>query len=150
MDNIFDHIYRNIKEIENSLSGIVVKAAEAHKEELADLNVDQIERGLSPDGDFIGEYQSDDYALLKQALGSRAPLGKVDLKLEGDFISKLKVERKADMLLFDSTDHKTDKLESKYGTENIFGLTEESVNKLPDTGIIEQIQEEILNGLTNR
>lgn len=127
--NIFDQIARNIQQVRKDLHTDLVSAMASNKEEVVDANVDQIERGIAPDEGYIGKYRSDEYAKYKKSIGSKAPSGKVDLKLEGDFIGGIFANPVADGLSIDSTDYKTDKLEEKYDGR-IFGLTPKSKQDL--------------------
>jgi hypothetical protein len=105
---------RNALEVQQTLKTKAAIAGEKNKEELADLNVSQMDKGLLSTGSKIVPDYSPGYAAFK---GFSTP----NLKLEGDFHSGVFVERKGDRLLFDSKDSKTGKLEDKY-TSDIFGI----------------------------
>ena len=98
--------------------------------EILDLNVAQLEVGKDSLGNLLDEYTTDEYAQFKQAIGSKAPFKIADLKLTGDFHSGfvLKYEG-ATVFNIDSTDEKTEQLKKEWG-ENIFGLSEESLEQI--------------------
>lgn len=102
------------KAIRKELPTIVAIAGEKNKEELADINVSQLDQGLLSTGKSITPKYSPNYAIAK---GFETP----NLKLTGDFHSGVFVERKGSRLLFDSSDDKTPDLEKKY-TPDIFGI----------------------------
>lgn len=100
--------------------------------EIIDANVAQLEIGQDALGNLLDEYASDAYAQFKKSMGSKAPMGVPDLKLEGDFHSGFILKRDGDMFFITSTDEKKDRLRDKYG-EDIFGLSAESITTLkPD------------------
>lgn len=144
--NIFDQIARNIQQVRKDLHTDLISAMASNKEEVVDANVDQIERGIAPDGGYIGEYRSDDYAKYKQSIGSKAPSGRVDLKLSGDFISGINADPTNEGLRLDSSDYKTDHLEQKYDGR-IFGLTQKSKQDLAPQ-IVGEFIKKFKNGIT--
>jgi hypothetical protein len=92
---------------------------------MADANVSRIERGKNTEGGDMGYYRSENYADLKQAMGSKAPYGVFDFKFDHDFLSGVFAKREKDTIKFDSTDEKTTKLTllaEKFDSE-VFGLT---------------------------
>jgi hypothetical protein len=119
-----EQLYKNVVRVESELKTLTAIAGEKNKEELADLNVSQMDEGLRSDGKKIVPQYSPNYAKFK---GFKTP----NLKLTGDFHSGVFVERKGDKLLFDSTDKKTDKLESRYSS-NIFGIAPKNEQKAAD------------------
>ena len=135
------------------MTNILIEAMVEDKEQIIDLNVSQIEHGIAPDGNKIGEYASDAYASFKQSIGSQAPKGDVDLKLSGDFISGFYGEPyfgsspEFSGLFENSKDSKTSKLESKYSGK-IFGIAPENRSAIGEI-ILLNAQTTILNRLTN-
>ena len=119
-----EQLYKNVVRVGSELSTLAAIAGEKNKEELADINVSQMDEGLRSDGKKIVPDYSPNYAKFK---GFKTP----NLKLTGDFHSGVFVERKGDKLLFDSTDDKTDKLESRYSSD-IFGITPKNEQKAAD------------------
>ena len=98
---------------------------------ILDLNTSQLEQGMDALGNFLTEYMSDAYAEFKQHLNSQPPLFVPDLKLEGNFHDGFILKWEGKEVGITSTDHKTDKLIKKYGSD-IFGLTDESMSELKD------------------
>jgi hypothetical protein len=143
---IFEELHTKVNAVIDSIDNIMIEAAISNKEEIADLNISQLEKGITSKGTMIEpEYANEDYARLKKAMGSRAPKGTPDLKFEGDFYSGFFVERKGDQLLVDSSDEKSFALETKY--EGIFGIAPENSENLTDI-IIEDIKERVLDEIT--
>jgi len=148
---IFDDLQQNVTEIINTLDEIAVQAMVDNQDQIIDLNISQIEEGLAADGGIIGEYASDEYAHLKQSIGSKAPLGVVDMKLSGDYLEGFYGEPYisntpgASGLFVDSTDYKADSLQSRYpGT---IGIMPSNRDILADI-LIEPIQKKIIDVLT--
>lgn len=104
----------------NSLnpSQLVVQAAALREEELADLNVANLEKGIRSDGSKITPEYSPSYAAFK---GFKTP----NLKLEGDFHSGIffDADKTTEVIKTGSTDWKEDKLREKYGNE-ILGVSD--------------------------
>lgn len=97
---------------------------------IADLNTDQLERGVDGTGNNIEPtYRNPVYARLKQRLNSRPGLGIPDLKLTGSFHRKINAKLQGKVVTLDSTDSKTADLLAKYG-DVILQLNEESVEVL--------------------
>lgn len=150
MDTIFEQIAQNIRQSEDELSGLTIEAVIEFKDEITDLNVSQIERGLGYDGKILGEYESDRYSKLKQDMGSLAPYGVYDFKFSGEFLDDTTVEEHPSgqgQLIFLSYDEKSSKLE-ELSNDRVFGLTDESIGQLKDIGIIESLQEKINERIT--
>ena len=114
-----------------------------NQEEILDLNVAQLKEGRDSLGEFLDEYASEDYARFKQAIGSKAPFGKPDLILEGDFTEGFILKYQGDAFFFDSTDEKRNHLVDKYGIQ-IFGLSLKS-----QTEITPQIADSFLKYFRN-
>ena len=103
------------------------KAVIENRAEILDLNTAQLNKGKDSEGNFLEEYALDSYAEFKKAMGSKAPKGIPDLKLEGDFHEGFTLVADGTEFYITSTDNKSDDLEYKYG-EDIFGLSEKSLN----------------------
>ena len=144
LQNIVDKVITNLDEI-------VVDSMVEEEASIIDINVSQLEEGIGSDGTQVGEYASDEYAAIKQALGSKAPPGVVDTKLSGDFHDGFHVEPFQGStpgnsgVLIDSRDEKTDKLERKYS--DLFGIAPQNIPDLAED-IVENIQKRIRNEIT--
>jgi hypothetical protein len=108
---------------------IINRAIVENQEEILDLNTAQLEEGIDSEGNTLDEYAYDSYAKFKKSMGSKAPLGIPDLKLEGDFYAGFTLKKDDKDFLIISTDSKSHRLRDKYG-ENIFGLTSKSIGKV--------------------
>lgn len=100
---------------------IAVEALTETKEAIADLNTEQMHRGLNADGGKIGEYHSELYAEEKFKLNPLAGFGFVDLRLTGAYYQGRYIKIVGDKVVQGSTDPKAQKLEEKYG--HLYGLT---------------------------
>lgn len=151
--NIFDELKQRVNSINNNLGRIIVEAMVAEESAIIDLNVSQLEEGINVDGSIVGEYASGEYAQYKQSIGSKAPLGVVDTKLEGDFHSGFYSEPyigsniEASGLFINSRDGKTDKLENAY--PGLFGIAPGNKDELQEL-TIPLITNIIRNELTKR
>lgn len=113
------------------VESLMDRAVLANSEEIIDANTGQLSVGLDATGDFFGEYKDSNYAQFKQSIGSKAPMGVVDLKLTGAFYEGFNIQVEGEGYRVTSRDGKTSDLVSKYGRE-IFGLTEDSKENLKD------------------
>ncbi len=123
----FEELAERVKRID--MEKLKAEAVRRNADAIAELNRDQLRRGLTASGDFIRPpYRSFTYADLKKASGSLAPFGTPDLKYTGSFHQDM--ETRVDSRTFNvmSTDDKADELQRKYGSD-IFGLTEENKEK---------------------
>lgn len=145
MEQYLTRLISNISKTQQNLPTIFARVIERNSDELIDMNVDQLRKGITKTGESITPgYQSDSYAQYKQSIGSQAPLGTPDLILEGDFTGAFYTERRGDQILIDSKDDKTNELDAKY--DNIFGLTPGNKSELIENNaqeIIKEIENEI-------
>jgi len=118
---------------------IIHEAAALREEELADLNVERMNKGLLNNGKKIEPKYSDDYKAFK---GFSTP----NLKLEGDFQSGVFVDVQSTDIKIGSTDYKEDKLVEKY-SENIFGVTTKGFEETIDGDIPDIIDNKLMKGL---
>lgn len=112
-------LYNQVKSLD--IQKISVESLEETTAARIEANKDQMAKGLNPQGGIIGIYASRQYAAFKQALGSQAPFGIVDLKLTKAFIQGIKSSISGGSISTDSTDPKSAELQGKYG--NVFGLS---------------------------
>ena len=101
---------------------IAVDALSETSEKRIEANREQMSKGLDNTGGIIGVYASRQYAAFKQALGSQAPYGIVDLKLTKSFQQQIKSSVNGNTIVTDSTDSKSADLQKRYGTD-VFGLS---------------------------
>lgn len=133
-----EKLYKNTVEVSKNLKTLVAVSGEKNKEELADLNVAQMDEGILSTGSKIVPDYSPGYAAYK---GFKTP----NLKDTGDFHSGVFMEAKGDRWLFDSTDEKTNKLETKYSSD-IFGIAPKNEQTAADE-IEPDLFKEVENGL---
>ena len=116
-----------------------------NKQQIADLNREQLMDGFNKEGKKLKKYQSNSYAARKNRMNSAPGLGNPDLYLTGRFheAMNVKINSKVSYEIF-SADSKTSDLTKKYG-KDIFGLTEESRDKasteIINPGLILHIKE---------
>lgn len=133
-------LYINTVQVSENLKVSVAVAAEKNKEELADLNVSQMEKGIGGDGKKIKPDYSPSYASFK---GFKTP----DLKVTGDYHSSISVDRKGERLLFFSDDAGSDKvnfLESHYDN-NQYGIAPQNEQEAVD-----YIEPDLFKDLSNQ
>lgn len=138
---IFHQIGHNINQVLLNLDQIFVEAMDDNEHIIIDLNKDQIEHGLGSDGDTLGKYAFDDYADLKQAMGSKAPPGIWDFKLTGSFLDGVYTDKyfgsnlESSGLYIDSRDPKADKLQSM--APHVWGHTDENKTEVQEVVLID-------------
>jgi hypothetical protein len=122
-------MFQNISKIVNTIvkdaKKEMYKAIDDSLIDMEDMNREQLLDGKNADNEDIGEYRSPRYAEFKRAKNSRPRAGVPDLNLEGDHHKSIYAKRKGDVIDFDATDWKRDKLVGKYG-KNIYGLTDKN------------------------
>lgn len=116
---------------------------------LKQAKINELERGLRPDGQPIGLYRNPNYAKYKNILNPRAGLGKVDLILTGAFANSLfTVRRGKGTFSFDASNTKAPALFEKYGQDNR-GLSDEAFNEYQNETLAPEIAEyikQVMNG----
>lgn len=116
-----------------------------NKQQIADLNREQLMDGVNKQGKKLKKYQSKSYAARKNRMNPTPGLGNPDLYLTGRFheAMNVKINSKVSYEIF-SSDSKTSDLTKKYG-KDIFGLTDESRDKasteIINPGLILHIKE---------
>ena len=125
-----------------NLKQVAEEVISRHTGEFTEFNKQQLSEGKSPDGGRIGQYayNKGKYARYKNALNPKPGLGFVDLILTGAFRQAFATVFKNDSFFTDSSDEKSDKLQSKYGPEHIFGLTDEHKESYSETIILPDFQ----------
>lgn len=113
-----------------NISDLAAQSIDDTKENIKDLQRDQLLHGLRGDGKKIGKYRSRKYAAAKNAMNPLAGLGNVDLKLTGAVHGDLFVDVREDEYVIDSADSKMGKLIEKYGDP--LGLAQENEQKYID------------------
>lgn len=103
-----------------------------YRKSLLDMERSRIFSGIRADGTEI----EPEYALFTIRVKTRKgqPTDRVTLFDTGAFYGAFTVERKGDMVIFTSTDDKTQRLVDKYG-EGIFGLTDDDKAEARDMSI---------------
>jgi hypothetical protein len=134
-------LHKNTIEVSKNLNSLVAIAGEKNKEELADLNVSQLEKGISGDGKKMKPDYSKPYAAFK---GFKTP----NLKVEGTYHESIDMEAKADKWLFYSKNEGSKKvnfLEDHYNNTQ-YGIAPQNEQKAADE-IEPDLFKEVENGL---
>jgi len=141
MDDL-DRFIKNARSL--SAKKLIVEAAGPHTDELADLNVTNMEQGLMSNGKNISpEYQSSEYAEYKSSIGSiSSPTP--DLKLTGDFHEGVFAKISGENIEFGSTDEKESDLQRQY-TDDIFGVQEDQLEEVIDETLVGIIDKKLMN-----
>lgn len=122
----FADLSKRLGSVIRSLPKMIDRAVFENQSEIIDLNTAQLSKGKDSLGELLDRYASDSYAAYKKAIGSQAPNGVPDLKLEGDFYEGFYIEKSGDDYLIYSKDEKTNSLVNRYG-QSIFGLSDASL-----------------------
>jgi len=115
---------------------LMKESIKEHESEIADLNTEQMNKGIKGDGSEIGQYANIAY---------KGRLKPVDLYDTGSFHDKVYVELYDDVFEMNSRDEKTEKLIGKYG-EEILDLTEQNKNvtsEIIKPTFIEKVREQL-------
>lgn len=128
-----DSFIHNVRSLNSK--DLIVKAAKLTTDQLADLNVEQMDQGLLSTGNKIQPDYSPSYEKYK---GFKTP----NLKDEGDFHDETYAKVIGSEIEFGSTDWKSNKLQIHY-TKNIFGVTEKNFIETIDPELPEIIDNEI-------
>lgn len=113
-------LYQKVQSLDTNQ--IITNSLEQTKEAIANLNVEQMHKGLNANGEPIGAYRNEVYAEIKHRLNPLPGFGVPDLKLTGAFYQATSASISGDRIITDSGDSKSAKLQAKYGKQ-IFGLS---------------------------
>lgn len=111
---------------------------------IADLNAEQMFQGQDSDGNPISPPYTEVTKIIKRAKGQ--PTDRVTLRDTGAFQRRIFLRFAREAFDLDSSDPKTEELVFKYGDE-IFGLNEETRNKIPELFLIEDLRAAIRRDL---
>jgi hypothetical protein len=105
-----------------SMTEVVENALLDTKEELVDVQRQQMVHGERSDGKRIGKYKNKAYASMKNFMNSKPGLGFKDLRLTGSFHKMMFVDiRENGRVIFSSLDEKLPQIIEREG-ELIFGI----------------------------
>lgn len=122
------------------VSEVIENAIIDTQKDLVKYQKEQMLHGVRKSGKKIGKYKSPAYAKKKFQMNSKAGLGNKDLKLTGDFHSRVLVDVRGKEVIVSSDDPKTEKIVEREG-DDIFGLSKEfakqySNNELAEAAIV--------------
>ncbi len=130
----------NSKKVE--YKNILLETLEENKEQMADMNIEQLEKGRTVNNDSIEPFLCDEvYAKHKKANGGIAPLGVSDHKDTGSFYSGFQCQVFKNLnVRFFSTDEKDKLLLVEYPETR-------GLNKQNKSIIIKEMQRDFINFL---
>ena len=145
MESPFDNVFNALKQetTESSIRNQFKQEVKEYESQIIDWVVDRWKHGKGVDGDVIGQYQNDDYAIFKNQQNPLAGFGNVDLIDSGDLKDGLFIEELGSLFVIKSRDEKYRMLANKYGAEE-FGLTEKQMKE-----ILEEIKNSVLENIIN-
>lgn len=137
-------LQRNLTAV--NVQSVALDAVEATKDNIADLNVLQMNRGLRSDGSEITPSYSNLTIELKKAKGQ--PTDRVTLFDTGGFQQAITTSVTGKSIVTGSSDIKSAKLEKKYSKKrgSIFGLSE----KYKDEYIRENLEPEFVGDMRDK
>lgn len=114
-------LYERLQQLDTDK--IIRESLEASKETYADMNAEQMFKGIRSDGNPILPEYSPLTVQLKKEKGQ--PTDRVTLHDTGSFYQGIRVDVGSDKLTIDSVDEKSARLQKKYSTRkgSIFGLS---------------------------
>ena len=142
-------VFADLKERLRSLpiEDFIREVVEDNKEELADMNIAQLELGQDSEGELIRpELRNPGYAKMKKYKGGKAPLGTPDMKDTGSLYNKTNAEVRGNKIYFGSTDSKAPKLIKKYG--KLFGVQDEGQEQFSQETLKDELIEKTRNYVT--
>jgi hypothetical protein len=144
--NTIAAIQRNFKKL--NLAKAAMQVVKDNDEKILNLNRKQLFTGLNSQGQRIGRYRNNNYAIEKHKRNAAAGLGNVDLFDTGELFKKMKLTI-IDNHSFDlnSKDVKAPDLQNKYGP-TIFGINEQSRKEMIDRFFQSDLRKKI-NEITN-
>lgn len=126
---ILERFIDKLKTVRTGLEDIAIEVIEESEEDIVQLNLDQLNEGVTADGsDIQPEYTPFTVRIKKR---KNQPFDRVTLKDTGDFYSKVFVKPFGNQFQISSDDPKTAMLVKKYG-DKIFGLTEQNKHDLAE------------------
>lgn len=128
--SLFDpSVILDLEEFQNNREQITVDIVMENAAFIEDKQTEQMEQGITREGDPIEPPYSPFTVQIKRSKGQRSD--RVTLKDTGDFHASVKVFPGAKAFSIGATDPKTPKLERKYSSE-IFGLTDDNLQEFID------------------
>lgn len=134
---MFEKAIKRLREID--LGKIALEEFEGVKHIAFDLNTDDqlFKQGVDSKGQDLGDY-APFTVMIRNSRG--LPVDRITLRFEGDFHEAWEGDFNHWPVIFGSRDPKTDELTFQFG-DDIFGLTEENIDKLIKSGLKDAIRE---------
>jgi hypothetical protein len=126
------------KRLENAaelIPTVIGDAVVDYREEIADLNREQLEKGETPNATPIRPaYRNPQYARMKHARNPKPPLNTPDLINTEEYVRSIRVDVYADGFELRATDKKAGQIAAKYGA--VIGLSNYSKNRLAREAVL--------------
>jgi hypothetical protein len=127
---------------EKLLPSLMGDCVSEYREEIADLNREQLEMGETPEATPIRPaYRNKDYARYKQSINSRPPFSTPDLILTHSFVNSIRVNVFVTGFELMATDKKTPALLAKYGA--VIGLSVANVARFQNEALIPYLRQKL-------
>lgn len=133
-----DSFINNVRNLD--AKDLIIKAAALNTKELADLNRDNLSKGMLSSGEQTMEYASIGYTNYKASLGS-VSVPNMDFKLTGSFHAGIDA-KVGNEIAFNSSDSKTSNLLSRFGND-LLGVTTENLIETTDSEIVKIMDKEM-------
>lgn len=102
---------------------VIQTTMEGTKEQIADLNIEQLRQGFSKSGERFSPYRNEEYAAMKNQLNPLPGFGNPDYILTGAFSSRIQATATEDGYQITSTDPKLAKLIARDPSDLPIGLS---------------------------
>lgn len=141
----FDNVFAVLKQetTESNLLDEFKKEVKEYESQIIDYVVDRWRHGKGVNGDVIGQYQNEDYAIFKHQQNPLAGYGNVDLMLNDDLKDGLFIQEQGSLFVIKSRDRKYTMVANKYGAEE-FGITPEQMKE-----ILQEIKSNVFETMIN-
>lgn len=140
--NAIEKVMNKLIRLPGTMDDILADVLLRNRSEVEEIQAEQQRLGQDAEGTFIGDLRSPAYARNKKARGGIAPFGKVDLRNTGAFQRGINMRIANKAVFLDSNEQKSPDLKEKYG-EEIFGLNDESIQKMKERFLVRDLQFEI-------
>lgn len=138
----FKKLRERLEFLPTQLPSIMGDCVTDYREEIVDLNVEQLMRGETPEQTPIRpSYRNKQYARYKQSINSRPPFGIPDLILTGSFSRSIRVNVYVTGFELQATDRKTPQLLEKYGA--VIGLSLANIARFNTEAMLPYLRQRI-------
>lgn len=145
--NAITNLINVLQELPKQLPKFFVDVVNEHKDEVEDINAEQLSLGKDAKGDDLRTYRSPSYARFKKSRGSKSsPVA--DLKLTGKYHRAITVKQTGRDFQVTNTDSKFQELNKKYPDH--LGINDDGKTEMADDFLIAGMGKEIEIWLASR